>query len=74
MIAPLKVSFGRETAGHRRSWREIDDYDFKLTPFHVIDELADGFLDHRSSPNHRSVLVYEEAHGHDAYAADFGEG
>ena len=54
-----------------RSRRKIDQKDIQIAPADVLHELLDGLHDHRPAPDHRRVVVHEEAHAHDLHPVRF---
>ena len=51
----------RHVAGARR---HVDDQVVQLGPAHVAEELRDDAVQHRPAPDHRRLVVGEEAHRH----------
>ena len=46
------------------SGRKVNHQDIQLPPVHTSQELADQPRDQRPAPNHRGVVIEEEAQGH----------
>src|SRR5690606_255067 len=46
-----------DVAGTRR---HVDDQEVELAPHGVVEDLVEGTNDHRSTPDHSLVVIYEE--------------
>ena len=50
----------------------VDEQEVRLTPPCLRDELLDGLVEHRASPDHRLLIGHEEAHRQAAHPVDGG--
>jgi hypothetical protein len=49
------------------AWRKIDQQVVQVTPQRVVEQLHQGRGRHRAAPDHRGVLLDQEADGHGLY-------